>query len=128
MQEAMAVKVASAGEDRWREPGDFRIVKGEQMKSEIFKILMIAIINALLCLGALAGTKSDYDRSYDFANLKTWDFKVQTRMPSDPVGTNTIWNQDIQQAQKTIDKSADNLVKRFTHDIKEGEKKESTKK
>jgi hypothetical protein len=49
-------------------------------------------------------------------------------MPSDPVGTNTIWNQDIQQAQKTIDKSADNLVKRLTHDIKEGEKKESTKK
>lgn len=98
------------------------------MKSEIVKILMIAIINVLLCVGALAGTKSDYDHSYDFANLKTWDFKVQTRMPSDPVGTNTIWNQDIQQAQKTIDKSADNLVKRLTHDIKEGEKKESTKK
>jgi hypothetical protein len=35
---------------------------------------------------------------------------------------------DFNKSQKTIDKSADNLVKRFIHDIKEGEKKESSKK
>jgi hypothetical protein len=46
----------------------------------------------------LAETKSDYDRSFDFASLKTWDFKVQTRMPTDPVGTNTLWNQRIRTA------------------------------
>ena len=62
------------------------------------KILMIASIIVLLCVAALAETKSDYDHSYEFANLKTWDFKVQTRMPTDPIGANTIWNQDLQRA------------------------------
>jgi hypothetical protein len=53
----------------------------------------------LLCFAAAFGeTKSDYDRSYSFVGLRTWDFKMQTRMPTDPVGTNTIWNQDIRKA------------------------------
>ena len=59
------------------------------------KMFLTAIIIALLSLVALAETKSDYDRSYDFSKLRTWDFKVMTRMPQDPVGTNTLWNQRI---------------------------------
>jgi hypothetical protein len=52
----------------------------------------IALVSAAT---TLPETKSDYDRSYDFSQLKTWDFKVATRMPEDPVGTNTIWNNRI---------------------------------
>lgn len=44
-----------------------------------------------------ADTKSDYDRSYDFSGLKTWDFKAITRMTEDPVGTNTLWNERIRE-------------------------------
>lgn len=61
----------------------------------IRKLLLISIALALLSVTALAETKSDYDRSYDFSTLQTWDFKVITRMPEDPVGTNTLWNQRI---------------------------------
>jgi hypothetical protein len=59
------------------------------------KLLLTSIAIALLSVTALAETKSDYDRSYDFSKLQTWDFKVTTRMPKDPVGTNTLWNQRI---------------------------------
>ena len=59
------------------------------------KLLLTSIAITLLSVTALAETKSDYDRSYDFSKLQTWDFKVVTRMPEDPVGTNTLWNQRI---------------------------------
>ena len=59
------------------------------------KLLFVSIAIVILSAVAMADTKSDYDRSYDFSKLRTWDFKMITRMPEDPVGTNTIWNQRI---------------------------------
>lgn len=59
------------------------------------KLFLVGIVIALFSVVAIAQTKSDYDRSYDFSQLKTWDFKCITRMPEDPVGTNTLWNQRI---------------------------------
>ncbi len=59
------------------------------------KLFLTSIVIALLSVAVLAETKSDYDRSYDFSKLKTWDFKVLNRMPTDPVGTNSLWNQRI---------------------------------
>lgn len=61
----------------------------------MLKLLLTSIAIALFSVAALAETKSDYDRSYDFSKLKKWDFKITTRMPEDPVGTNTLWNQRI---------------------------------
>jgi len=62
------------------------------------KTWIAGAIVAVFCAAAFGETKSDYDRSYSFVGLRTWDFKMQTRMPTDPVGTNTIWNQDIRKA------------------------------
>ena len=45
------------------------------------KLLLTSIAIALLSVAPLPATKSDYDRSYDFSKLRTWDFKVTTRMP-----------------------------------------------
>jgi len=61
------------------------------------KLLVIALLVGLVSGSALATTKSDYDESFNFSNLRTWDFKVQNRMPRDPVGTNSLWNQRIRQ-------------------------------
>ena len=61
------------------------------------KLLFIALLVGLLSVSALATTKSDYDESFNFSNLRTWDFKVQNRMPRDPVGNNSLWNQRIRQ-------------------------------
>jgi len=71
------------------------------------KLLLAGIAIALFGLAIMAETKSDtavpaetksdFDRSYDFSKLRTWDFKVTTRMPEDPVGTNTLWNQRIRE-------------------------------
>ncbi len=59
------------------------------------KLLSAAFILILSSAPMLAETKSDFDRSFDFASLKTWDFKSQKRMPEDPVGTNNLWDQRI---------------------------------
>jgi hypothetical protein len=60
------------------------------------RIFLMAIISlTLLGVLAFAETKSDYDRDYDFATLRTWDYKPQTRMPADPVGANPIWDKVI---------------------------------
>jgi hypothetical protein len=59
------------------------------------RFLPVALLMGLLSVAAFATTKSDYDHSFNFSNLRTWDFKVQTRMPRDPVGTNSLWNQRI---------------------------------
>jgi hypothetical protein len=56
---------------------------------------MISVLTGLLGVSALATTRSDYDESFNFSTLKTWDFKVQNRMPRDPVGTNNLWNERI---------------------------------
>jgi len=59
------------------------------------KFIFASALIALLSLGVMPETKSDYDRSYDFSKLRTWDFKVLNRMPTDPLGTNSLWNQRI---------------------------------
>lgn len=59
------------------------------------KFVFAGALIALFSLGVMAETKSDYDRSYDFSKLRTWDFKVLNRMPTDPVGVNSLWNQRI---------------------------------
>jgi hypothetical protein len=59
------------------------------------KLFFVGVVIALFSVAVVADTKSDYDRSYDFTKLRTWDFKVITRMPEDPVGTNTLWNERI---------------------------------
>jgi hypothetical protein len=58
------------------------------------KILAL-ILTGLFSLTAVAETKSDYDRSFDFSRLRTWDFKVVPRMPNDPVAENELWNRRI---------------------------------
>lgn len=60
-----------------------------------YRVLLAAIALVLFSVTAVADTKSDYDRSYDFSKLRTWDFKMMTRMPRDPVGTNSLWNKRI---------------------------------
>src|SRR4029453_11413234 len=60
-----------------------------------YKFILASALMALFSLEVLAETKSDYDRSYDFSKLRTWDFKVLNRMPTDPVGTYSLWNQRI---------------------------------
>jgi len=60
-----------------------------------YKLFLALTLLALLTTSVLAETKSDYDRNFNFAKLRTWDFKVVTRMPSDPVADNELWNRRI---------------------------------
>lgn len=50
---------------------------------------------ALFSVGTLAATKSDYDRHYNFAALKTWNFAAQKSSAHDPVGNNSLWDQRV---------------------------------
>jgi len=59
------------------------------------KLVLALVIVAIASLSVLADTKSDYDRSFGFSKLRTWDFKVMTRMPRDPVAENELWNRRI---------------------------------
>ena len=60
-----------------------------------YKIITALLLTALFGVAAFAETKSDYDRNFDFSRLRTWDFKVLTRMPSDPVAQNELWDRRI---------------------------------
>jgi hypothetical protein len=42
-----------------------------------------------------AETNSYFDKQYDFATLKTYDFKTQRRISSDPIANNALWSDDI---------------------------------
>lgn len=58
---------------------------------------MLAAV-ALTAVAATVGaeTKSDYDKEYDFAKLKTFDFKQQARPAvRDTRGPNGLWNRRI---------------------------------
>src|SRR5512138_2968262 len=61
----------------------------------IFKVIQTLLLTTVLSVAVMAETKSDYDRSFDFSQLRTWDFKVITRMPRDPVAQNELWNRRI---------------------------------
>ena len=51
----------------------------------------------LLAGGVLAAeTNSYFDKQYEFGTLKTWDFKMQRRISSDPIANNKLWGNDIQ--------------------------------
>ena len=62
-----------------------------------YKVVLTLMLTALFCSAAFAETKSDYDRSYDFSKLRTWDFKVMTRMPRDPILRNELWDRRIRE-------------------------------
>lgn len=42
-----------------------------------------------------AETNSYFDKSYDFKTLKTFGFKAQHRLSSDPIANNRIWADEI---------------------------------
>lgn len=62
-----------------------------------YRITLVLMLTALFSAAALAETKSDYDRNFNFAKLRTWDFKVASRMPTDPVAENELWNRRIRE-------------------------------
>jgi Domain of unknown function (DUF4136) len=69
-----------------------------------YKITLAFLLTALFAVATIAETKSDYDRKFDFSRLRTWDFKVLTRMPNDPVAENELWDRRIR----------DGLISHFT--------------
>ena len=60
-----------------------------------YKITLALTLTALFSVAAFAETRSDYDRNFDFSKLRTWDFKVVTRMPNDPISRNELWDRRI---------------------------------
>lgn len=60
------------------------------------KVLLGALALTAAAAGVRADTKSDYDKEYDFARLKTFDFKQQARPTvRDIRGPNALWNRSI---------------------------------
>jgi hypothetical protein len=57
-----------------------------------YKRTLALLFTALFAVAALAETKFHYNRNYDFSKLRTWDFKVVTRMPNDPLMRNELWD------------------------------------
>lgn len=47
---------------------------------------------------AFGNTHSDYNKSFDFAKLKTWDFANSKVNTSDLVGKNPLWDDELRQA------------------------------
>lgn len=66
-----------------------------------YRISVVGMLIFLFSTAAFADTKSDYDRSFDFSKLRTWDFKVMTRMPHDPVAENELWDRRIRDGLAT---------------------------
>ena len=61
------------------------------------KIILALLLTAFFSVTALAETKSDYDRNFNFSRLRTWDFKAATRMPSAPIAQNELWDRRIRE-------------------------------
>jgi hypothetical protein len=60
------------------------------------KTLIAAVTLSAAAATLGAETKSDYDREYDFARLKTFDFKQQAKPAvKDTHGPNDLWNRRI---------------------------------
>jgi hypothetical protein len=62
------------------------------MKAKTSLIVLAILVGGLI---VSAETRSDYDKEFDFAQLKTFDFKRQSRSVKDPLGTNELWNRRI---------------------------------
>ena len=58
------------------------------------------IVLAVIAGGTVgfADTHSDFSKQYNLTALKTFDFKQQNRISSDPIANNQIWNDDIRTA------------------------------
>ena len=56
-----------------------------------------SIALALMLMGGLVGaeTNSYFDKEYEYATLKTFDYKMQRRISVDPVANNSLWGDDI---------------------------------
>ena len=55
------------------------------------RAVVLAVIVGLSSASAAAqSVESDYDRSYDFSKLRTFDFAPQTRGPNDPLAINPL--------------------------------------
>lgn len=64
-----------------------------------FKLLKIGFVPALLLIafatGVSAKTHSDYNKSFNFAQLKTWDFANAKVNTSDTAGKNPLWDDNL---------------------------------
>src|SRR5262245_49496835 len=66
------------------------------------KILFTVMALTASAVAAQAETKTDYDKEYDFAKLKTFDFKEQARPTvRDTQGPNNLWNRRIRDEMVT---------------------------
>lgn len=75
------------------------------MNTRILKTLgylKFGIVPALLVFAfgtvALAGAHSDYDKSFNLAGLKTWDFANSKVNASDTTGKNDVWDGELRQS------------------------------
>lgn len=60
---------------------------------------VLGILIGLLAISAQAqSVQSDYDRSFNFSNLKTFGFAVQTRRANDPLASDSLNNDRIRTA------------------------------
>ena len=75
------------------------------------RITPLALALALLVGSgsALAATHSDFTKSYQLQNLKTFEFKQQHRFSRDPLADNDIWANDVREAIRN-DMSAHGLT------------------
>ena len=56
----------------------------------------IALALMMLAGGLVtAETNSYFDKEYEYTTLKTFDFKMQRRISSDPIANNRLWADDI---------------------------------
>jgi hypothetical protein len=66
-----------------------------QTKNKMNISMLIALIVVAIAVSLGAETNSYFDKQYDFASLKTWDFKTQRRISSDPIANNQLWADDL---------------------------------
>ena len=65
-------------------------------RTHIAMIAPLALVLAGLAgTRVLADTNSYFDKGYEYSALRTWDFKTQRRISSDPIANNRIWGNDI---------------------------------
>lgn len=65
-------------------------------------IRMMSVMGVLIGLLAISAqaqsVQTDYDRSFNFSNLKTFGFAVQTRRANDPLASDSLNNERIRTA------------------------------
>lgn len=67
-----------------------------EMNSNMKRLVPLVLVTLTVAGGVVtADTNSYFDKGYDFATLKTWDFKTQRRISTDPIANNSLWADDI---------------------------------